>query len=158
MHFISFSLSPNKTVSRSPPKVSGPISCCLPARYRAWHLFRMATEFTKKVIQVISAIPEGKVATYGQIAELAGKAGAARGVSWILHSSSKAHRLPWQRVLGARGRISFPKGARAFREQRRLLEEEKIVFKDNGTVDLAKFQWKKKCARVHHRRSPSQRK
>jgi methylated-DNA-protein-cysteine methyltransferase related protein len=107
----------------------------------------MATEFTSKVMKIIHQIPCGKVATYGQIAELAGKPGAARGVSWILHSSAKAHGLPWQRVLGAKGRISFPLGTRHFNEQRRLLEKENVIFSENGHVEMGRFQWKRKAAK-----------
>lgn len=103
----------------------------------------MATEFSTKVIALIAKIPKGKVATYGQIAALAGKPHGARGVSWILHSSSKTHKLPWQRVLGAKGRISFPKGSRAFVNQVRALEKEGVDAED-GFVDLSTYQWSKR--------------
>ncbi len=71
--------------------------------------------FCASVREWIAAIPRGKVATYGQIARLAGKAHGARQVSWILHSQSKKYRLPWQRVIGAAGRISMPLQGRLFR-------------------------------------------
>jgi methylated-DNA-protein-cysteine methyltransferase-like protein len=88
----------------------------------------------------IAAIPKGKVATYGQIAHLAGKPWGARQVSWILHSQSDKYKLPWQRVIGANGRISLPLG-RGFIEQRRLLRQEGVKVDDWGRIDLKIFRW-----------------
>jgi methylated-DNA-protein-cysteine methyltransferase related protein len=102
------------------------------------------SEFSKKVIGLIKKIPEGKVATYGQIAKLAGKPQGSRGVAWILHSSSKTHSLPWQRVLGSKGKISFPPSSSHYSRQMRLLKKEGVVFGDQDQIDLAKYQWKKK--------------
>jgi methylated-DNA-protein-cysteine methyltransferase-like protein len=96
--------------------------------------------FCASVREMIAAIPAGKVATYGQIARLAGKPRGARQVSWILHSQSGKYRLPWQRVIGARGRISLPPG-RGFFEQRRLLRQEGVNVDDRGRVDLKAFCW-----------------
>jgi len=96
--------------------------------------------FAKAVIATILKIPRGRVATYGQMAALAGNARAARGVAWILHSSSDAARLPWQRVIGGRGRLSLPRG-RGFAEQRRRLLIEGVAVDRSGRVDLEIFQW-----------------
>lgn len=101
------------------------------------------SDFTKKVIQLIRAIPKGKVATYGQIAKLAGKPHGARGVAWILHSCSKSHRLPWHRVIGFKGTISFPKRSSNYLEQKKKLIAEGIVFLDSDRIDLNRYQWKK---------------
>jgi methylated-DNA-protein-cysteine methyltransferase-like protein len=100
------------------------------------------TEFSRKVIQLIRSIPRGKVATYGQIAKLAGKPQGSRGVAWILHSSSRAYALPWQRVLNGKGRISFPEDSREYARQKSLLENEGIEFV-GGKIDLSEFLWKK---------------
>jgi methylated-DNA-protein-cysteine methyltransferase related protein len=100
------------------------------------------TDFSIKVIAVIKKIPKGKVATYGQIAKLAGKEHAARGVSWILHSCSKSHKLPWQRVLNSKGQISFPKLTASFVRQMNLLKKEGVKFSESGQIDMTKFQWK----------------
>lgn len=105
------------------------------------------TEFTKSAIAQIRKIPRGKVATYGQIAALAGRSGAARAVVWILHSSSKKHRLPWHRVLNTRGEIPFPKGSSHYKKQHALLVKEKIVFTNPGRVDMKRSHWKKKPAK-----------
>ena len=101
------------------------------------------SEFTLAVIAQIKRIPAGKVATYGQIARLAGNAHGARGVVWILNSSSKKHRLPWQRVLNAKGQIGFSPGTVSFTRQKRLLEAEGVEFATHTGVDLKVFQWKK---------------
>ena len=113
----------------------------------------MATEFSTKVIQMIKKIPRGKVATYGQIAALAGRPHAARGVSWILSSSSGAHKLPWHRVLNAKGEIAFPWTSRHFTKQKNLLEAEGVEVTEPKQIDLTKFQWKKKPPVTKTRRS-----
>lgn len=101
------------------------------------------TDFTKKVIRYIKAIPRGKVATYGLIAKLAGKPHGSRGVGWILHSSTKARGLPWQRVIKAKGRLSFPEGTTAFLRQLRLLEKEGVEVRE-GRIDLKRYLWSRK--------------
>lgn len=102
------------------------------------------SEFARKVIQLIKAIPKGKVATYGQIAKLAGKPHAARGVAWILHACSETHRLPWQRVINSKGTISFRRDSKNYREQKKKLQAEGVVFFDADRVDLDKYQWRKR--------------
>ena len=100
------------------------------------------TPFSRAVIKWIKKIPKGKVASYGQIAALAGKPHGARGVGWILHSCAKSHKLPWQRVISSQGRISFPRDTREFTFQKNLLTKEKVEVSDNGTVSLRAFGWK----------------
>ena len=95
-------------------------------------------------MQQIRKIPVGKVATYKQIAELAGKPQASRGVAWILHSCSTTYKLPWQRVLNSKGRISFERQSYNFRKQKRLLENEGVIFGADGQLNLITYQWKKK--------------
>ena len=102
------------------------------------------TDFTKKVMSLAKKIPRGKVATYGQIAALAGKPHGARGVGWILNSSSEIYKLPWQRVINSKGRISFPKKTDEFRLQKKLLLKEKVTFSDDGSISLDKYRWQKK--------------
>lgn len=102
------------------------------------------SEFTKEVMEQIKSIPFGNVATYKQIAELAGKPQASRGVSWILHSCSTAYKLPWHRVLNSQGKISFEFGTSNFRQQKKLLEAEGVVFLDKGSLSLQEYQWKKR--------------
>ena len=98
--------------------------------------------FALAVIKVVKKIPRGQVATYGQIAFLAGKPHAARGVGWILNSCAKKYHLPWQRVINRLGKISFPRDTLEFASQKRLLEAEGVEFISETGVDLKKFQWK----------------
>ena len=84
-------------------------------------------------------IPVGKVATYGQIAQLAGNNKAARQISRILHSSSEKYDLPWHRVINSQGKISLRLGD-GFEMQKAILESEGVqVIEDR--IDLTKFQW-----------------
>ena len=101
---------------------------------------RLETPFTREVKKAIRLIPRGRVATYGQIAALAGREHGARGVAWILHSSSEAAGLPWHRVIGAAGLISLPRG-RGFAEQRRRLLAEGVAVGPGGRIDLKRYRW-----------------
>lgn len=93
-------------------------------------------DFTKQVIAMIQGIPEGKVMTYGQIAKEAGNPRGARQVSWILHTMSQKHALPWHRVINAKGEISL-KGS----EQAELLALEGVEMNLSGRIDLEVYRW-----------------
>lgn len=73
--------------------------------------------------------------TYGQIAKLAGSPRGARQVVRILHTMSKKYKLPWHRVINAKGEIGL-KDDESFSVQKLLLESEGVEFKLNGTIDL----------------------
>lgn len=98
------------------------------------------TPFTEKVIEIIKSIPAGRVMTYGQIAGFAGSPRAARQVVRILHSMSKKHRLPWHRVINAKGQIAI-QDEESFNEQQMNLEMEGVNVGLHGTIDLTKYQW-----------------
>ena len=100
----------------------------------------MPTEFHLATIATIKKIPVGKVATYGQVAALAGNPRAARQVVRTLHTSSDREELPWHRVINARGRISLPSG-RGYELQRALLQAEGIEFDRKDNIDLKRFLW-----------------
>jgi methylated-DNA-protein-cysteine methyltransferase-like protein len=85
---------------------------------------------------VIARIPRGRVSSYGDVARAAGLPGRARLAGKALRMSPEDMNLPWHRVMGAGGRIVFPKGSRHFREQSRLLRSEGVAVKD-GRVDKA---------------------
>lgn len=89
------------------------------------------TPFSKVVISLIKEIPRGNVATYGQIAALAGNPRGSRGVSWILHSSAKSQKLPWQRVINSKGKISFFWETSTHHNQKNLLSNEGIEVSEN---------------------------
>ena len=101
---------------------------------------RRDTPFTRAVKDAVRGIPRGRVATYGQVAALAGHERAARGVAWILHSSSETAGLPWQRVIGSRGSISLPRG-RGFEEQKTKLIAEGVTVGRGGRIDLERYRW-----------------
>jgi methylated-DNA-protein-cysteine methyltransferase-like protein len=90
---------------------------------------------------VIRRIPRGRVATYGDIARLAGLPGRARLVGHILRSSVLSDSVPWHRVLNAMGRIS-PRPGDGANHQRRRLVEEGIRFGQSGRIDLVRYRWK----------------
>jgi methylated-DNA-protein-cysteine methyltransferase-like protein len=94
----------------------------------------------RRIIDLIRCIPRGRVATYGQIAAMAGMPHGARQVARLLHTCSGAHRLPWHRVINASGGISLPAGSG--RElQRTLLEKEGVIFL-RGKVNLRHYAWR----------------
>ena len=93
-----------------------------------------------KIWQVVSLIPKGKVASYGQVAQLAGLPRGARQVGRILSQLPKDTQLPWHRVINAQGKISFPENSTAYRKQKQRLREEGVQFK-NGRVVLKQFGW-----------------
>ena len=86
--------------------------------------------------QVVGCIPHGRVSTYGAVARAAGLPGRARQAGYALRVAPKELHLPWYRVLGAGGRIAFPKSSRSHKEQTRLLRAEGVDVKD-GRVAAA---------------------
>lgn len=98
-------------------------------------------DFTLKIIQTIARIPAGKVATYGQIAAMAGNHRGARQVSRVLHTCSSKYQLPWHRVIGASGKISIPKDQSGYQRQKAKLQAEGVEFGLHGQVDLKIFGW-----------------
>jgi len=101
----------------------------------------MTTSFHKDVVRLIKRIPRGKVATYGQIAGLAGSPRGARQVVRTLHSSWEKEGLPWHRVINAQGRIALRPG-QGYELQKALLEAEGVKFDSSGVVDFDKYRWK----------------
>lgn len=94
-------------------------------------------KFTEEVINAILAIPSGRVASYGQIATIAGNHRGSRQVGRILHSMSAKYDLPWHRVVNAKGDIVLFKADR----QRKLLEDEGVNVDSKGRIDMKKFRW-----------------
>ena len=98
-------------------------------------------QFTLDIIQQISRIPAGKVATYGQIAAMAGNHRGARQGSRVLHTCTQKYQLPWHRVIGAAGKISISKDQPGYQKQKKKLQSEGIEFGLGDTIDLSIFQW-----------------
>lgn len=100
----------------------------------------MASGFFLEIYEIIQRIPKGKVATYGQIAALAGHPGAARTVGWALNALPEGSNLPWHRVINASGISTLPEENHRHLQQA-LLEAEGVSFDEHRKVDLAVFQW-----------------
>ncbi|WP_051038158.1 MGMT family protein [Thalassoporum mexicanum] len=96
-----------------------------------------------RIYEMVRQIPIGKVATYGQIAELANLAGKARLVGYALYQiDPQTSDVPWHRVINAKGEISYSplrRGGDYF--QRSLLEQEGIEFDPVGKINLRQYRW-----------------
>lgn len=96
----------------------------------------------QRIYRVIRRVPRGRVATYGQIAEMA-KASGPRQVGYALHALPDGHDVPWHRIINARGMISLDStGLGGGNLQRALLETERVAFDEKGRIDLKRYQWK----------------
>lgn len=95
----------------------------------------------ERVYVVVQQIPMGCVATYGQVAAVAGLPGQARQVGYALHALPEDSEVPWHRVINARGEVSQRSEGGWEHYQRHLLEEEGVSFDDAERVDLNRFRW-----------------
>lgn len=97
-----------------------------------------------KIWETVQAIPLGKVACYGQIADLAGLPGRARLISKALKEAPSTgwnnQTVPWHRVINSQGKISFPVNSELFNKQKELLQDEQVVIL-KGKIKLSDFQW-----------------
>lgn len=89
-----------------------------------------------EILSVVEEIPAGCVATYGQIAALVGREKNARLVGKVMSMADYYGRYPCHRVVNAQGRL-----VPGWADQRRLLEEEGVGFRENGCVELKKHLW-----------------
>jgi methylated-DNA-protein-cysteine methyltransferase-like protein len=96
----------------------------------------------ERVYAVVRRIPRGRVATYGQVAALAGLGRQARQVGYALHALPWEGLAPWHRVVSARGAISLPPGGGADVTQRLRLEREGVRFDARGRIDLERHGWR----------------
>jgi methylated-DNA-protein-cysteine methyltransferase related protein len=97
----------------------------------------------ERIYAVVSHIPRGRVATYGQVARLAGLAGQARLVGYALSALETGSRIPWHRVVNAAGEISLRRdGGPASRLQRLLLQRERVRFDTRDRISLERFRWR----------------
>jgi methylated-DNA-protein-cysteine methyltransferase-like protein len=97
--------------------------------------------FYRRIYRVVGHIPKGRVATYGVLARLAGRPGAARTVGWALSALPADADVPWWRVVNAAGRISLSAHEHTSVVQRALLLREGIRFAPGGAVNLSVFGW-----------------
>lgn len=97
--------------------------------------------FFARVYDVVRQIPEGMVATYGQVAKLVGEPRKARFVGFALHSNPEPGVIPCHRVVFADGRICEGFAFGGAEVQRQLLDDEGVVFRDETHVDLETSRW-----------------
>jgi len=93
-----------------------------------------------RIWETIRDVPAGSVASYGQIAEIAGIPRGARQVGYALRVLPDGHDVPWYRILRSSGDIAFSRGSAAYREQRKRLMMENVSVVA-GRVDMRKYRW-----------------
>lgn len=95
------------------------------------------------ILDIVKRIPKGKVATYGQIAFIAGTQNP-RLVGFALAMLKEGTDIPWFRVINSKGKISFPEQSNGFKIQYSLLQNEGIIFGAKNGINLKQFGWKPK--------------
>jgi methylated-DNA-protein-cysteine methyltransferase-like protein len=95
--------------------------------------------FSVTVHATVRRIPTGKVLTYGDVAALAGRPGAARGVGSVLRELPEGSDVPWWRVVSSSGDIALPHFGGQL--QKMLLRQEGVTFRSGGRIDLERFRW-----------------
>ncbi len=96
----------------------------------------------KEIYEIVAEIPEGQVATYGQIAWMIGRPRAARVVGCAMKRAPRQLNLPCHRVVNRSGEMAPPHVFGGEDVQRSLLEDEGVVFLENGCIDMEKCQWR----------------
>jgi methylated-DNA-protein-cysteine methyltransferase-like protein len=105
----------------------------------------MTSPHYERIWAVVRRIPRGRVATYGQVAGLAGLEGHARQAGYAMHALPPDSNVPWHRVINSRGEVSPRTSGDSHELQRLLLEDEGVVFDLRGRCDLKKYRWKVGC-------------
>lgn len=100
----------------------------------------MSGPLYESIYALVRQVPPGRVITYGQVARLVGGC-SARMVGYAMAALSEGMDVPWQRVINARGRISPHGFGYGSALQRQLLEEEGIIFRPDGSMDLDEYGW-----------------
>ncbi|MEM1404575.1 MAG: methylated-DNA--[protein]-cysteine S-methyltransferase [Pseudomonadota bacterium] len=95
----------------------------------------------ERIWLTVSTIPEGCIATYGEVAERAGLPGAARRVGAALRKLPKGTSVPWHRVVNASGKSSLPPGALGADRQRARLADEGVLLGSGGRAVLKRYRW-----------------
>ena len=98
-------------------------------------------KFKDRVYTITKKIPKGKVATYGQIAKLAGHPKAARAVGVLMKKNPNAPLVPCHRVVGATGKLTGYSAGKGLETKKKMLTAEGVYFK-NGRVDLTRSSWR----------------
>lgn len=94
----------------------------------------------QRIWETVADIPPGSVASYGQVAEIAGIPRGARQVAYALRHAPRELELPWFRVVRAGGTLAFERGSDQFRKQSGLLAEDGVAML-NGKIDMQRYRW-----------------
>jgi methylated-DNA-protein-cysteine methyltransferase-like protein len=94
------------------------------------------------IYATVRNIPKGRVATYGQVAELAGLPRQARLVGYALHALPARNTVPWHRVVNAQGKISLRSDGGAATLQAQRLKREGVRFSASGVIEMGRYAWK----------------
>ena len=94
----------------------------------------------QRIWATVDDIPAGSVASYGQIADIAGFCRGARQVGYALRNLPEESAVPWHRVLQASGSIAFAEGSEQFNEQKKRLMIENVPTR-RGKVDMKTYRW-----------------
>jgi methylated-DNA-protein-cysteine methyltransferase related protein len=98
-------------------------------------------DFYQRVYEIVAKIPEGKVATYGQIAAILGQPRSARIVGWAMKAAPERLHLPCHRVVNRLGELAPDYAFGSFDVQKGLLLSEGITFNENGRINVKKHLW-----------------
>jgi len=98
------------------------------------------TTYREHVYEIVRQIPEGRVMTYGQIAEILGEGYTPRTVGYVMHGADTEN-VPWQRVINSQGACSTGRMTMPVNLQQDMLESEGIVFNEKDKCDLKQFLW-----------------
>jgi methylated-DNA-protein-cysteine methyltransferase-like protein len=101
---------------------------------------RETAKRVERILATIRDIPAGNVASYGQVAEIAGVPRGARQVAFALRHVPDGHSVPWHRVLLASGKLAFADNSASFRQQKKRLAAEHVPL-HNGRVDMGRYRW-----------------
>lgn len=94
----------------------------------------------ERIWATVREIPEGTVASYGQVAEIAGIPRGARQVGYALRHLPNDNEVPWHRVVTASGKLAFESGSRSYKRQAKRLSREDVPIM-NGRIDMKKYRW-----------------
>lgn len=95
--------------------------------------------YHERVFEIVRRIPEGRVMTYGQLAEILGEGYTPRTVGFVMHAAEDS--VPWHRVINAQGACSTGRVLLPLDKQQRMLEAEGVIFNERGRCDLACYRW-----------------
>ncbi len=101
----------------------------------------MTLDNVQAILTVVRQVPRGRVASYGQVARIAGIPRNSRQVGSVLKTQTADSDVPWFRIVNSQGRISNRDNDHSQTNQRQLLEKENVLFDEQGRVDLKVFGW-----------------